>query len=217
VPPQIHSIALVYPETDFQTIVLTYPSILRALVAREPTFVPLPPHANPFYPRHVAGRGVGLFAAHALAPGDVIIIERPTLVQASVLPMRVVRSLTHLLHTLPAPQRLSAALLASFNFGDEWGASVMRTNAFEFDLPVPRCLPEEVAPWCKDSPVDLAWHHGMLFLTAARLNHSYVQRISPFICADVYLDALRTLVPFGMPRSLRSAYARLCQSLHTLS
>jgi hypothetical protein len=183
-----------YPSTDFESVILSYTPVVKSM--RDVScrgLKPLPPHQNDFHPRYLQGQGVGLCASRDFAVGETIIIERPAIILARCLHPSDKARLSTLVDRLPSDQALSTKLLANCKQGDDWVSGIIETNAFGFALPVPHISKEKLVPWRKHrnaSPEDIGWLHNMIFLSAARVNHSYVSPL--YFLAFYQLFGLRS-------------------------
>lgn len=164
--------------TSFETVVFTFPPILAALRDVAHTFAALPTHVNYFYPRHIPGRGICLFAGRDFTAGDSIILERPALIHPRAMSGHDLERLPELVQRLPSDQRLSSQLLAVCKPDLPWALDMTSTNSYAFDLPaVPHTPAVELLNRVGSSdedPLDpdIGWVHSMVFLSTARLNHS---------------------------------------------
>jgi hypothetical protein len=169
--------SLWYPETTFETSVLSFVPVVNALWDVQKTLCALIPRKNDVYEKTIEGKGTGLFAARDFAVGDVILVERPSIICA--ISMR--KSSWDMLHVvferLPPEQQEAAKRLTSCHGEDvPWAAGIVRTNGFGFKLPVPHYPAEELQPGNQPIalPADLSQMHTCVFLTASRINHSCV-------------------------------------------
>jgi hypothetical protein len=177
---------ITYPGTTFESVIFSYEPVVNALYEVEPTFTAFPPHKNHFYPKYVKGRGVGLFAGRDFDVGETIILERPSFMKPLFLLPQHLELLPQAMDRLPSDQFMSACLLSSCKPDQTWLMGMFNTNSFGFALPIPHFTPEDVVPWWKlagnldPPPADIGWLQVMLFLTASRLNHSYVADLVRF-------------------------------------
>jgi hypothetical protein len=164
-----------YPDTTFETAMLSFQAVVDALYDVEPSFTALPPHENHLHATYREGRGFGLFADRDFAPGDTIILERPSIIVPVLAICKIHLYLPLVVDRLPDMQKLLFTLLSSCHPDRPFELGIITTNQFGFKLPVPHLPAIDSAAWRpKDSPMDtdVTSTHGMLFLTAARLNHS---------------------------------------------
>lgn len=168
-------------QSQWRCNIVSYPLINAALLKHADEMRPLPSHSKYYQPKYTPGRGVGLFALRSFAIGEIIIIERPSVITPHIV-FGNKTPLGRMWEGFSDEETLNLSFLHNRHkkdaeAGQPWQRGVQRTNGFGFDLPTPHYTPSVACPGIKDDwPVpdlkNLAKLHSMLFLDASRLNHS---------------------------------------------
>ncbi|KAI0050092.1 SET domain-containing protein [Auriscalpium vulgare] len=160
------------PDNSF--VFAYWPDIKHRLLARPDAFTPLSSPARlPFEIRAVPGKGMGMVAKEAIAPGALIVRERPLLVMPATVPVVYEATLNGMSY-MPEDVRSTYLTLANCLPKLSQMSGILNTNGTLLD----------------DMPGQLDDYCGV-FRNIARVNHSCRPNARPRWDADLFAGELR--------------------------